>query len=359
MSKKEPQKTPPKQTEQSFQHYLFSQFVTNDKRALSNSLEIWESIPKYFLSPFQIVRLRTKDGLAKPYELSYTFNDTAFSVRIQPALIKQKDGEYKAFFPGETEELIEEALKKILADQNFCIHDPEKHETWVKFSLSMLERELKARSKTRSLTQIKHALEIMAGSIITLYKNDQEVWTGSILQDLFTIDRQKYLNETDALHTAKFPLFISHSIDKLEYRQFNFERLMSCSEQLTRWLYKKLINRYKQASAENTYHINFSTIQIESGFLQQSRIRDNRRKVINALDELIHNQILTNYKTKEHKKGKKIVDITYMFTPSASFIKEQKASNKRTKLALEKLNPTGIIITIPPPKPPKKPPSKW
>jgi hypothetical protein len=35
-------------------------------------------------------------------------------VTIQPALIKQKDGSYKAFFSSVTEELIEEALKKIL-----------------------------------------------------------------------------------------------------------------------------------------------------------------------------------------------------------------------------------------------------
>jgi hypothetical protein len=35
-------------------------------------------------------------------------------VTIQPALIKQKDGSYKAFFPSVTEELIEEYIEYFL-----------------------------------------------------------------------------------------------------------------------------------------------------------------------------------------------------------------------------------------------------
>jgi len=53
------------------------------------------------------------------------------AVKIQPTLIEQEDGSYKAFFPSVTEELVEEALKKILADQRYGLHDPNNVETWV------------------------------------------------------------------------------------------------------------------------------------------------------------------------------------------------------------------------------------
>ena len=132
---KPPEKlTPPKAAVKSVQYDLFSQFITNDPDAVSNTVEIWESIPKYFLSPLQQKKLRTSEGLAKPYEREYIYNNKACMVTIQPALIKQKDGDFKAFFPSVTEELVEEALKKILANQNYGIHDPAKSETWVHWS---------------------------------------------------------------------------------------------------------------------------------------------------------------------------------------------------------------------------------
>jgi len=354
MKKKEPPKNPPAIPIKSLAYNLFSQFIANNRDTVSNSLELFESIPKYFLSPFQAARLRTDKGHADPYELSYSYNGTPFTVKIQAALIKQKTGGYKAFFFGETEELVEEVLKKILTYQNCSIHDPRNVETWIKFSLSAIQRELKLRKKTRSLSEIKHAIKVMSDSIITLYRDGEEMWSGSILSDLRTVDREKYLNETDSLHVARLPMFISFAIDQLEYRQFNYDRLMSCREQLSRWLYKKLINRYKQASTENDYHFNFSTIQSESGFLQQSRIRDNRIKVINALEELIRRDVICSYKTKDHKTGKKIVDVTYILTPSTEFIKEQKAANKRSKISREKLRTAQITLPVSPKKTPPK-----
>ena len=342
MKKKEPPKNPP--AIQSLRYNLFSQFIANDPNTVSNTIELWESIPKYFLTPQQVKKLRTKDGLANPYEWSYFLSGTPYAVKIQPALIEQSNGSYKAFFPGITEELVEEALMKILSYQGFGFHDPRNFQTRVFFSLSMLEKELKNKGKTRNRNQIKQAIKVMSSCIITLYRNGDEFWSGSILSNLYTINRAEYLSDTDSLHAAYLPTFISLGINLLEFRQFNYDRLMSCSEQLTRWLYKKLINRYKQAGAENTYHINFSTIAIESGFLQQRDATDNRKKVIKALKELINKDVICSYKTKDHRKTRKIVDVTYLLRPSSEFIKEQKAANKRINYGIEKNKEAGIPI---------------
>ena len=61
-------KKPPKDPIKSLQLDLFSQFVTNDQSQVSNTIELWERIPKYFFTAKQVEKLRTIDGLAEPYE---------------------------------------------------------------------------------------------------------------------------------------------------------------------------------------------------------------------------------------------------------------------------------------------------
>ena len=144
----------PKELKENFQLSLFRQFVTNDNDTVSNTIELWESIPKYFFTPAQVSKLRLESGHADPYEQPYTYKDVDCKVTIHPALIKQDDGQYKAFFPSVTEELIEEVLKKILAGQGYGSHNSVKTETWVKFSLRMIYLELKKRGKSRNYVQI-------------------------------------------------------------------------------------------------------------------------------------------------------------------------------------------------------------
>lgn len=326
-----PDKQPPALPIKSPQYDLFSQFVSNDDAEVSNTVEVWESIPKYFFTAAKVKKLRTETGHADPFKWSYRYSDIDCMVKIQPALIEQEDGGYLAYFPSVTEELVEEALKKILANQRYGMHDPRNVETWVRFSLSMIAKELKARGRSRSNDQIKHAIEVMSSCIIFLYKEGKEVWKGSILQDLVTVDRDEYLADTTSQHVARLPLFISHAINQLEYRQFNYDRLMSCDDQLTRWLYKKLIHRFRQASFMNDYHFMYSGIERDSGLLQQGRSNDNRRKVIDALNELVSRGILMSYEPEMRKQGRKITDIKYTVRPGSDFVREQKAANKRVR----------------------------
>ncbi|SFL25758.1 hypothetical protein SAMN05216302_10492 [Nitrosomonas aestuarii] len=327
--KYKPVKEPPEKYIKSLQLDLFSQFVTNNKKGVSNTVEIWESIPKYFLTPAQVTKLRTKAGHADPYKFEYMYEGVSCLVKIQPALIEQPNETYKAFFPGVTEELVEEALKKFLTIQNHGIHDPDKAETWVRFSLSMLHRELKSIGRTRSRDEIKHAIQVMNKCHISLFRNNKEIWSGSLLQDLVTVGREEYIENTDSLHVCRLPLFISHAINQLGYRQFNYNRLMSCNEQLTRWIYKKLINRYRQANILNNYHFLYTDLK-SSGLLQRETERKNRQKVLSALNELVEKNIVAKYETDQRKTGRTITNVKYTIYPSQEFISEQKAANKRS-----------------------------
>ena len=322
-------KKPPQEVAKSLQMDLFGRFVTNDGTEVSNTVELWESIPKYFFTPHLMKKLRTSSGHADPFEWDFKHYDTPCQVVIHPALIKQSDGSYKAFFPGVTEEFVEEALKKILCDQQYALHDITKAETWVRFTLRMIQKELSARGRDRNINQIKQALEVMSRCILVYYQKGKEVWSGAILQDLVTVGRDEYIADKSAQHVARLPLFITRSINRLEYRQFNIDRLMRCDEQVTRWIYRRLINRYKQASFVNTYHFMYSDVA-ESGHLQQATERDNRKKVISCLNEAIEERVIGSFETDEKKDGTKIIDVKYTVNPTREFIQEQKAANKRS-----------------------------
>jgi hypothetical protein len=326
------EKAKPKQlSSENIQYELFSQFVSNDPTEMSNSVDFWEGIPKYFFTPKLMEKLREKNGLANPYKWDFEHQGTGCSIKIQPALIEQANGSYKAFFPGVTEELIEEALKKILTDQRYGLHDPVSYETWVRFTLRMISKELKARGRSRSITEIKKAINIMSGCNITYYKDGKEVWSGSILQDLVTVGREEYKEDANSHHIARLPLFISHGINALEYRQHSHKRLMELSDQLARWIFKTiLIPRYTQASMINNFHYMYSRLK-RSGLLQQQSEAGNRRKALDAHEQLVEKGVLSRFEVDEVKEGRKIIDVKYTLFPTPEFVIEQKAANRRAK----------------------------
>jgi hypothetical protein len=344
MSKDKPSpKKPPKVPIKNVQYNLFTTFLTNDEGAVSNAIELWDGIPKYFLTTKQQEKLRTHEGLAQSYSWEYSYQGKSFKVRIQPALITQKDGRDKAFFPSVTEEIVEEALKKILTDQQYGMHDPTKSESWVKFSLGMLYKELKERGKARSRAEIKHAITVLSRCILTFCQGGKEIYSGPILSDLITVNRERYLADTDSYHAARLPVFVSHGINRLQYRQFNYARLMDCNEQLTRWLYKRLVHRYRHASLIESYHFLFSEVKQSSGLLQQATDRRNRKKLLSALDELKGKNVLFRYTAEEIKGGRKVADVKYIVTAAPEFIGEQKAANKRDRQNFDKARHLRVV----------------
>jgi len=335
--KLKPLKKPPKEAIKSVQMDLFRNFIANDLSEVSNTVEFWESIPKYFLNEKQQQKKREPSGLAKPFDYPYSLRNKAgellpYKVRISPALIEQSDGNFKAFFPTKTEENIEEVLKKIFTEQNGGIHDPKNLETWVKFSYSMLRKELTRLGCGLRYDQIKHSLEIMSGCVLTVYEDSEQIYKGAILQNYCSVNRREYLNDTEALHVAQLPVFISRAINMLEYRQFNYKRFMGCGEQLTRFIYKRLINRFVNANFLNDYHFLYSDIKQGSGLLLKQNERDNRAKVISALEELKAALIIMEYHTEERRDGRSIADVKYTVKAHPDFIAEQKAANKRAQI---------------------------
>ena len=342
-------KRPPSQPIKSIQHDLFSDFLANDISEVSNTVDLWERIPKYFLSPQEQKSLRTPEGLAKPHTQEYILRGqngkpAPYKVRIQPALIEQAEGEFIAFFPTKAEEVIEEVLKKIFTEQNLGIHDAKNRESWVRFSYSMINKELRKNKCSRTHKQIKHSLEVMSKCILTVYEGGEEIYSNPIINNYLKVDRKQYLDDTNAMHVAQLSVFISHAVNTLQYRQFNLKRLTACKEQLSGWILKRLIARFTYASLTTTHDLYYSSIKAASLLLRAKHEGKNRLKVLAALDELKANGTIYSYEIEEKREGRKIVDIKYTITPTHEFSSEQKAANKRANIIEQKAAKNDLQI---------------
>jgi hypothetical protein len=211
---------------------------------------------------------------------------------------------------------VDEVIRKIFADQQCGLHDPGNTESWVRFSVQMVRKELKARGKTRSLDEIKRSIDILSKTHISLFLDDTDdpVYSAPILSDVTRVTRQKYLSDTSITWVARLPALISKSVNELTYRQFNYGVLMSLSSQLSRWLHKRLSHNYTNASHLDPYDILFSSIQRDSGLLTYKRTNDNLQALEAALDELQETHVLYSWKRGEERRaGRKIVDIVILF----------------------------------------------
>jgi hypothetical protein len=319
-----------RKTIKSIQLELFTTFVANDPSDVSNTISVWESIPKYFFTPQQIKRLRKAEGLANPFEWEYTQAGQHFHITIQPATLKEGD-KYVSYFPSASEELMEEVLKKLFTVDGQGHHDPKESESWVTFTIRQIFRELKSRGRERNLNQIKTSLDIMNRCHITVRREGKEVYSGPVLGELVKIDRDEYLENTEARWAARLPAILSMAINRADYRQFNYGRLFDFNDQLSRWIYKKMVHKYTFASLMQEYHFMYSDLKENSGLCQAQSEQMNRRKVVRALKELQKRGAIIRYEVDEKREGNKIVDVKYTITASPEFVSEQKAANKRVK----------------------------
>ena len=342
MSKNLPQqqvRTPPAQVKSSKQFDLFTTFF-GDAQNLSNTIELWDAIPKYAVSARVQNKMRDEKNALPVHEQEFLYRPTmdgmpkeiSCKVTIQPASIKNPDGSYTQYYPSTDEELIEEVLKKIFTDQQFGQHTPAATESWVKFSLYMIQNELKSRGKTRSIDEIKKSLEILSRAVLTVNfagSTRKMVYTNPILNDLTGVTRADYLSDPKSMWCTKLPALISKSVNELTYRQFNYGTLMSLSSQLARWFHKRLSHQYTQASLTDAYHISYSSICRDSGLLHQSRTSANIKTVDSALEELKSADVLMFFKKEDRRQGQKITDVIYNMLPTTTFRDEIKTANAR------------------------------
>lgn len=333
---------------QSPQLSLFQNFLANtptERDKLSNTIALWDSIPRYSISRSLQYKLRTEHGTLELLKLHFRHNKQDFLATITPARIEVKDGPDKGktvdYYPSATEEIVEDVLRKMAADQEQQqgFFDKKGYVSGVAFSLYQLREELAKLGHTRSYSEILLSLEILHKTNIQITTTDgreEQVRSSTYFPAMGTARRKDIDADPAARWAIQFHPLVTRSIDEVTYRQFNYHQLMSHRSQLTRWIHKQLVMKFTFAAIGETFKMKFSTIKRDSALLTgYKQDRQAVVAVVESLEELKKSGLLMDCEKGSETRGprNKFVDVEFILTPSIEFVREVRAANKRRKLA--------------------------
>jgi hypothetical protein len=92
-----------------FQDFLYN--TPKELESLSDSIPLWDCLPKYVLSSQTANESRKNNQFPPMLKLRCQHFEQWFSVKILPALISDDEDDVSVYYPSATEELVEEALE--------------------------------------------------------------------------------------------------------------------------------------------------------------------------------------------------------------------------------------------------------
>lgn len=314
---------------------LFQNFLCNteeEKERLSNTIELWDAIPKYSINRKKQAENRKENGMLEEVSKPFQYRGHNYNLTIYPARIKQ-NGKSIDIFPAEREEIIEDALRKLACRENSGFMDS--NGVGVTFTVRALMKELSNAGHQIKYPDLKESLLIMNRCTIQIIREDKNnsIYAAPILLEIGAINRDEWQKNPKSKWYVRFSSMVAASIQNLTYRQYDYKKMMSHSAQLSRWLHKRLSHLYTQASLTSPYQIKLSTIQRDSCLLNLSTFRMAAYKVKFTMDELKKAKILTHIDEKRsYGRNRKLEDVTYTLTPHPEFIQQIKAANKRSNI---------------------------
>ena len=325
---------------------LFQTFLDDDSDPYSNTIEFYDVVPKYFASKQRMATLR-KDGMYLPtLTHDFRYNDSWYTVEITPARLKDKCGAEKEYYPTQREELVEEALKKIACDEINGVFL--NGEAGVQFTLWELREELRRQGHGMSWPDLIDALQICRKASISIVGKDtpSEIYlSSSIFPVLSLVSRRDWeANPKQTRCYVQFNPLVTHSLNKLTYRQFNYTTFMGLTRQLSRYLFKRLSHLYTNAAWDCPYHILLSTLVRDTQLINAKRVRDQVRYVDAVMAEFKEKRILSSFE-KEVRTAERntIIDVKYTLYPDIGFTGEIKKANRRNQNILHLAVEHGVL----------------
>lgn len=322
----------------------------DERNQLSNTFDLWDSVPRYTVSRQQMDKIRKAKGFLDLHQVEFFYRGTTLKTIIQAArILDEKTGTSKDYYPSANEELIEDALRKIAADQQNAFFDKLNYRSGVVFTLYMLREELKKRGHTRSYQEIVLSLHILARSTIEIRnangKGGEGFSVSAYFSGLSAVSKNKFADDPKAKWIVQFHPLVTHSINALTYRQFNYAQMMSHRTQLARWLHKQISLKFTFASMITPFEMRYRTIKRDSALLDgYGRERKAIETLDRAFDELKASGVLMKVE-KQVVLGVhgKIEDVIYALFSSSDFSRHMKAANKRKQLAENRQSGTGML----------------
>jgi hypothetical protein len=298
---------------------LFQDFLYNreeERENLSNAIDLWDSVPRYSVSRQAMTKAREKERFLENYTANFLYRGHSYTCTISPARVTDLDGKQRDYYPSANEELVEDALRKLAADQHAGFFDKANYRSGVVFSIYALREELSKRGHSRSYQEIVLALNILSKSIIEIRAQGEKGEVQAVspyLPSLVAVSKTRLRDDPNAKWAVQFHPFVTGSIDQVTYRQFNYHLMMSHSTQLARWLHKQLALKYTFAELSKPFEMRYSTVKRDSGLLNSySRERAAIEALQTAFKDLKEREILSSYERRDLTgPRKKLLDVVF------------------------------------------------
>jgi hypothetical protein len=304
-------------------------------RDYSNSIELYDFIPKYFWGKAPREKaVKSQKEVLPNLSRDFECRGTQYHVKIKPASIEGSDGISRDYYPSKREELVEDALRKLACEGAGIFLDDQAGLT---FTLYQLHQELKARGHGYKIADLREALYILAETHLELTTADgKAVMKANMFQTLGLKTREDWKGTgKKAMGFVRFNPLVTASIKNLAFRQLDYEKAMSFDSVIARQLYKRMSHHYIQASRISPpYSILLSTIIRDFGLTAYAELRNNLRDVVRALDEMKEKKVIQAYyveKTHDPQKRNKLVEAKLLIATTEEFIWEMRKANQKAR----------------------------
>jgi len=295
----------------------------------SNSIELYDFIPKYYWGRMERLKVENhKKEVLTILERKFEYRGKQYEVRIIPATVIDDIGIEKDYYPSYREEIIEDALRKMVCDGQGVFLDDQ---AGVTFSLYKLKKELKRIGHEYNDDQIKKAFMICSRATIEVTTKDgTKILSSHIFGTVGIQTFEDWKSKNNVKCYVQFNPLVTTCIKNKTFRQINYESTMSYKTVIARQLHKRMSHHYTQASFINPYGILLTTIIRDFGLTKYQNFNMNLRDAKLALEEMKEKEVVLEYKTEKTLEGQnrnKLVDVKFLITPHPTFCNEMRMAN--------------------------------
>lgn len=324
---------------------LFEQIVPSRGRIYTQSLALWDQVPKAVLGPATdpaTGKAVTKGARYLPIQSRpFVHDGVAMIADIAPARLRGPGGFDRDALPGLREILVEQAIRKLAIQKRRTaetIVDSHGRLIGAAFHIGEIRTDLARFQHTYSWTEVRDALLVASGAVITIRRDlDGRILARAPIFPVATLPGEA---SDGAAYVAFHPL-VTASIDSCTFRQTHYQTMMTLKSSVARWLHCRMMHRFRQADHLTDYTIYASTILADSGLCRYSRLRDRLAAVDDAVEELRASAVLTPGRAAAIgapsrqgmgiTRGRAWIDTKFILYAAPPFIDDIKTANVATK----------------------------
>ncbi|KAF0139101.1 MAG: RepA protein [Stygiobacter sp.] len=312
----------------------------DDNKPYNNTIELYDFMPKFHWGNVKRINGQFLPRLEREFEC----RGIKYKLKLDPAKIEDKDGIVRDYYPSQREEIIEFALRKLMADGHGIFLDDAASTT---FTLYAIQKALQLMKHGYKISDIKEALLICVGTKIEIISEDgKTVIVSHIIETLGLQTKEDWKGTGQKTKCfVRFNPLVTRSIRDKSFRRFNYKKNFELVSIVARQLHKRMSHHFLQASLSRTYEMYLTRMIRDFGLTLYKSLSHNIRELEIGLKELQAKEIILTYEIKkilDAKRRNKLEDALITIIAHPKFIADIILHNEHRKKLL------GIFPSVSP-----------